>query len=136
MISNRFQGGQLTSKKGGHEADLDIEEKILRRREMAHLFQWYYPESGWGWIILLCAFLSQALAHGLQFGFSYPLGVAIRKRFFLLQPSHSDEIIATTNGSSNQVVDNELLSHQNDLEDIRQPLDAQHIGKFVSKVNI
>ena len=43
--------------------------QILRRREMAHLFQWYYPEGGWGWIILLCAFLSQTLAQGLQVRF-------------------------------------------------------------------
>ena len=45
---------------------------------MSHLFQWYYPEGGWGWVILICAFLSQTLAHGLQLSFSYPLGVAIR----------------------------------------------------------
>ena len=55
-----------TGEHQANEADLDIEEKILRRREMAHLFQWYYPEGGWGWIILLCAFLSQTLSQGLQ----------------------------------------------------------------------
>lgn len=94
------------------EADLEIEEKILRRREMAHLFQWYYPEGGWGWIVLLCAFLSQTLAHGIQFGFSYPLGVSIRKRFYLT---------TSENGYSNQTIDQE--------EVIRQPIVAQHIGK-------
>ena len=49
--------------------DIWMVPQILRRREMAHLFQWYYPEGGWGWIILLCAFLSQTLAQGLQVRF-------------------------------------------------------------------
>ena len=70
--------GRLTSQCWRGQEDLDIEEKILRRREMTHLFQWYYPEGGWGWVILICAFLSQTLAHGLQLSFSYPLGIAIR----------------------------------------------------------
>ena len=70
--------GRLTSQCWRGQEDLDIEEKILRRREMTHLFQWYYPEGGWGWVILICAFLSQTLAHGFQLSFSYPLGIAIR----------------------------------------------------------
>ncbi len=41
------------------QTELDIEEKILRRREMAHLFQWYYPEGGWGWVILICAIFGE-----------------------------------------------------------------------------
>ena len=76
---NSTNHGRLTL---GKTEDLDIEEKILRRREMTHLFQWYYPEGGWGWVILVCAFLSQTLAHGLQYGFSYPLGLAIRYIIF------------------------------------------------------
>ena len=76
---NSTDHGRLTL---GKTEDLDIEEKILRRREMTHLFQWYYPEGGWGWVILVCAFLSQTLAHGLQYGFSYPLGLAIRYIIF------------------------------------------------------
>ena len=112
-----------TPSKKGDEADLDIEEKILRRREMAHLFQWYYPEGGWGWIILLCAFLSQCLAHGMQFAFSFPMGVAIRKTFFLTKfpanGSNQDSITIDTN----QV----LLTN---LDNDKQPIMAQHIGKF------
>ena len=57
------------------------QERILRRREMAHLFQWYYPEGGWGIVVLLCACASHALAFGLQLGFGFPLAAAARERF-------------------------------------------------------
>ena len=62
-----------------HEAD--IEERILRRREMAHLFQWYYPEGGWGWVVVVCTCLAQAMAVGFQLGFGYPMAAFARKRF-------------------------------------------------------
>ena len=76
----------------GAPSELDIEEKILQRREMAHLFKWYYPEGGWGWIVLCAAMLSQAICHGgLQLGFSYPLGVIIRKSFGAIQQQNQRE---------------------------------------------
>jgi hypothetical protein len=50
---------------------------------MTHLFQWYYPEGGWGWVILFCSVLTLSLAHGLQWGFSFPIGANVRKRFYL-----------------------------------------------------
>lgn len=59
----------------------DIEERILRRREMVHLFQWYYPEGGWGYVVLACACLSQAVGLGFQLGFGFPLARTIAKRF-------------------------------------------------------
>lgn len=111
----------LIVKKADNEAELDIEEKILRRREMAHLFQWYYPEGGWGWVILLCAFVSQTLAHGLQLGFAFPLGVSIRRRFYLEEARLSS---ASENGSNQAIVDDED-------QVIKQPIVAQHIGKKI-----
>jgi hypothetical protein len=108
------------------EADLDIEEKILRRREMSHLFQWYYPEGGWGWIILVCAMLSQMLAHGIQFGFSYPLGVAIRKRFHL-SSIQNDNGLNHEQSAANQDTIDDHDQYDEDLE--RRPILAQHIGK-------
>ena len=83
---------------------------------MAHLFHWYYPEGGWGWVILVCAFISQSLAHGLQMGFSYPLGVAIRRRFYL----------PTTTNDSNQgdtTISSDYVGHEN------RHIQASHIGK-------
>lgn len=63
------------------DSDTDIEEKILRRREMAHLFQWYYPEGGWGWVVLVCASLARALSQGFQWSFAFPLAELIQTQF-------------------------------------------------------
>ena len=59
----------------------NVQERILRRREMAHLFQWYYPEGGWGFVVLACACVSHALAFGLQLGFGFPLAAKVAERF-------------------------------------------------------
>ncbi|KAF4521970.1 hypothetical protein B566_EDAN012519 [Ephemera danica] len=34
------------------------------------LWQHYYPEGGWGWIVVTCAALVHALGHGLQLSFA------------------------------------------------------------------
>ena len=64
---------------------------------MTHLFQWYYPEGGWGWVILFCSFISLSLAHGLQWGFSFPMGANVRKRF-MVQPSNTSDVIGGGGG--------------------------------------
>ena len=63
------------------DPETDIEDRILRRREMSHLFQWYYPEGGWGWVILVCAGLSGAMANGFQLGFGYPMVGLVKRKF-------------------------------------------------------
>ena len=86
--------------------EMDIEEKILQRREMAHLFKWYYPEGGWGWIVLCAAMMSQALCHGVfQLGFSYPMGIIIRKRFSVLRTSQNVPLVEHTDmiGGANDI---------------------------------
>ncbi|XP_039287915.1 uncharacterized protein LOC111049387 [Nilaparvata lugens] len=35
-------------------------------RQLLTLKQHYYPEGGWGWVVLLTAFLVQLLTHGLH----------------------------------------------------------------------
>ena len=59
---------------------------------MTHLFQWYYPEGGWGWVILFCAVISLSLSHGLQWGFSFPIGANVRKRFQLVHSSNASDV--------------------------------------------
>ena len=55
-----------------------------KRREkevkQATIRQHYYPEGGWGYIVLLSAFLVNILAHGLQLSFGILL-VAIQRRW-------------------------------------------------------
>ena len=43
-----------------------VSARTVRKRRIAGIFQHYYPEGGWGWVILLCGFLVQVLALGLQ----------------------------------------------------------------------
>ena len=58
---------------------------------MAHLFKWYYPEGGWGWVILFAAMFSQVIGHGVfQLGFSYPLGIIIRTMFSSTQQQNQN----------------------------------------------
>ena len=40
--------------------------RTVRKRRIAGIFQHYYPEGGWGYVILLCGFFVQVLAMGLQ----------------------------------------------------------------------
>ena len=71
----------------GEEAPSVTSTTARKRKEKevkaATIRQHYYPEGGWGYIILCCASLVNILAHGLQLSFSVML-VAILKRW----PSH------------------------------------------------
>ena len=56
-----------------------VSARTARKRRIAGIFQHYYPEGGWGYVILLAAFLSQFLAHGMQLGFLILLPFASRR---------------------------------------------------------
>lgn len=43
-----------------------VSARTVRKRRIAGIFQHYYPEGGWGWVILLVGFAVQVLAVGLQ----------------------------------------------------------------------
>ena len=53
-----------------------------RKRRIASIFQHYYPEGDWGYVILVCAFLVQVFSHGLQMSFGV-LATAIARRWRL-----------------------------------------------------
>ena len=40
--------------------------KSIRRRRIASIFQHYYPEGGWGYIILVCGFVVELISYGFQ----------------------------------------------------------------------
>ena len=82
------------------DPETDIEERILRRREMAHLFQWYYPEGGWGWVVLLCACLSRAIAEGMQLALAFPAAWEAAKKFRLGQGEEGGPAVALQVGES------------------------------------
>ena len=56
-----------------------VSARTARKRRIAGIFQHYYPEGGWGYVIVICAFLSHFLAHGLQFGFLILMPYASRR---------------------------------------------------------
>ena len=62
-----------------------ISAKTLRKRRIANIFQHYYPEGGWGYVILLCGFLVQIFTHGLQLSFGIFLPI-ICHRFRISDP--------------------------------------------------
>ena len=52
----------------------------IRKRRIASIFQHYYPEGGWGYVILACASICQLLSHGLQLSFGV-LAFFAQRRF-------------------------------------------------------
>lgn len=56
-----------------------VSARTARKRRIAGIFQHYYPEGGWGYVVLICAFLTHFLAHGLQFGFLILMPFAQRR---------------------------------------------------------
>jgi len=55
------------------------ELEIPDERSHNTIRQRYYPEGGWGWLVLFCGVLAQLLAHGLHVGFGVLLPEILRK---------------------------------------------------------
>jgi len=54
-------------------------KKRQQEAKQATIRQHYYPEGGWGWVILLCSLTVQALSHGIQLSFGVLLLAIIRR---------------------------------------------------------
>ena len=54
-------------------------EQLLRRKKIASIFQHYYPEGDWGYVILVVALAVQILVHGMQLGFGLLLTAMPRR---------------------------------------------------------
>ena len=66
------------------EAAPSVTSTTARKRKekevkQATIRQHYYPEGGWGYIVLCCASLVNILAHGLQLSFSVLLVAIVRR---------------------------------------------------------
>ena len=57
---------QEEEKEEDHEAR--TESLILQRGSMRHLADWFYPDGGWGWRVVVAAALIQLLAIGPVLG--------------------------------------------------------------------
>ena len=69
-----------------HTMNTDV--YTTRRRRIASIFQHYYPEGGWGIIVLVCGFFAELISYGLQQVFGVSI-VIISHRF---QISESEKI--------------------------------------------
>ena len=70
-VRKRRRGAQLPlvleeEKEEDHEAR--TESLILQRGSMRHLADWFYPDGGWGWRVVIAAALIQRLAIGPVLG--------------------------------------------------------------------
>ena len=43
-----------------------VSARTVRKRRIAGIFQHYYPEGGWGYVVLICGFFVHLLTQGLQ----------------------------------------------------------------------
>jgi hypothetical protein len=48
-------------------------------RQLLTLKQHYYPEGGWGWVVVVVGVLVQLLSHGLHVAYGVLLGEAVRR---------------------------------------------------------
>ncbi|XP_040574121.1 uncharacterized protein [Lepeophtheirus salmonis] len=57
-----------------------VSAKTFRRKRIASIFQHYYPEGGWGYVIVITTLLVTILNHGTQLSFGY-LGIRTAMRY-------------------------------------------------------
>ena len=69
-----------------HAMNTDV--YTTRRRRIASIFQHYYPEGGWGIIVLVCGFFAELISYGIQ----QVLGVSIVIISNRFQISESEKI--------------------------------------------
>jgi hypothetical protein len=48
-------------------------------RQLLTLKQHYYPEGGWGWVVVVVGVLVQLLSHGLHVAYGVLLGEVVRR---------------------------------------------------------
>ena len=63
-----------------------MDVKSIRRRRIASIFQHYYPEGGWGFIVLICGLIVEVMSFGLQQSFGIMIVfISIRYRVFEIE---------------------------------------------------
>lgn len=63
-----------------------LPELPLDARKTTTLRRHYYPEGGWGWVIIVCAVLVHILNHGVQLSYSELISPGVQK--FKVEPVH------------------------------------------------
>ena len=84
-------------KKDEKDREAHTESLILQRETMRHLTDWFYPDGGWGWTVVLVAILINLVALGPVLGGGQVL-------FFSSSLIHTRPIISKMTPTINPVV--------------------------------
>lgn len=63
----------------GGQQPVNVQRSQGDFKQLLTLKQHYYPEGGWGWVIVCCAVIVQTLTHGLQVGSGVLVRECVRK---------------------------------------------------------
>ena len=69
---------------------------VDRKRRIASIFQHYYPEGGWGLVLLLVVLLVQVILHGLLLSYGVLLSKVARRFRVSVVESGSDHFVSIT----------------------------------------
>ena len=78
-----------------YDAEEAAEVAILSRDCMKHLGDWYYPEGGWGWVVVTVSVLTTIMTQGLVLGGGQVMVSMINTRLGLEQ-THVTGVLVTT----------------------------------------
>ena len=69
---------------------------VDRKRRIASIFQHYYPEGGWGLVLLLVVLLVQVILHGLLLSYGVLLPKVVRRFRVSVVESGQDHLVSIT----------------------------------------
>ena len=78
-----------------YDADEAAEVAILSRDCMKHLGDWYYPEGGWGWIVVMVSMLTSLLSTGMIMGGGHVMVASINKKLSLDMDNITGVLVTT-----------------------------------------
>ena len=93
------------------DAEEAAEVAILSRDCMRHLGDWYYPEGGWGWVVVTMTLITSVLSSGMLMGGGNIMVSSINKRLDLEADNMTGVMVTTGAVTSVQV--NIKLLHKN-----------------------
>ena len=79
-----ISGGELRIQRDSETGETEDNSVITnsssdRKRRIASIFQHYYPEGGWGIVLLLVAVIVQIILHGLLLSYGVLLSKVVRR---------------------------------------------------------
>ena len=83
-----------------YDAEEAAEVAILSRDCMKHLGDWYYPEGGWGWMVVIVSLLTSVLSTDMIMGGGHVMVASINKRLGLDMGNLTGVMVTT--GTKNQ----------------------------------